>query len=83
MTAQIKGLCSGLQECLYAVQSRLTGQPYLNPHSSEKCMIKGEIILDHSPGQSGPGKSASVQVYSYTEIDPSKFSFHLSVLNVI
>ncbi|KAL5861543.1 hypothetical protein ACOSQ4_002839 [Xanthoceras sorbifolium] len=66
------GLCSGLQECLSAVQSKITCHLHASSHHALKqCLIKGEIVIDHSPGQSGPEKSASVQVYSWTEIDPN------------
>ncbi|KAI9176645.1 hypothetical protein LWI28_005445 [Acer negundo] len=67
-----KGLCPGLQECLSAVQNKISSHLFShasNPHDLN--LIKGKLVIDHSPGQSGPGKSASVQVYSCTEIDPN------------
>ncbi|KAK2648964.1 hypothetical protein Ddye_016453 [Dipteronia dyeriana] len=72
MTMENQGLCPGLQECLSAVQNKITR--HLHSHASnhhDLNLIMGKLIVDHSPGQSGPGKSASVQVYSCTEIDPN------------
>ncbi|XP_059660015.1 linoleate 9S-lipoxygenase 6-like [Cornus florida] len=50
-----RGLCLSLQDCL----------------NSAQCIITGKIIIQHSPGKSGPGKSASVQLYSSTQVDPN------------
>ncbi|KAK0588440.1 hypothetical protein LWI29_000983 [Acer saccharum] len=65
-----QGLCPGLQECLIAVHNKITSHLHSNASNHHDLnLIKGKLIVDHSPGQSGPGKSASVQVYSCTEID--------------
>ncbi|CAI0426523.1 unnamed protein product [Linum tenue] len=36
-----------------------------------KHCVKGKVVITQNQGQSGPGKSASVQLYSSTKVDPS------------
>ncbi|XWS36628.1 hypothetical protein CRYUN_Cryun20dG0101300 [Craigia yunnanensis] len=63
-------LCHSMQECFSAVQRRISnGNPQDRPANG--CIINGKVVIEHSPGLSGPGKSASVQIYSSTEIDPN------------
>lgn len=69
MSMQHRGLRSDLQECFSSVQSAITGHAQAN-----HAIIKGKIVIDHSPGQSGPGKSASAQIFSCTKVDPGKFN---------
>ncbi|TXG55701.1 hypothetical protein EZV62_020957 [Acer yangbiense] len=72
MTMENQGLCPGLQDCLSAVHNKITSHLHSNASNHHDLnLIKGKLVVDHSPGQSGPGKSASVQVYSCTEIDPN------------
>ncbi|KAL2488318.1 Linoleate 9S-lipoxygenase 5 [Forsythia ovata] len=61
-----QGLCSCIIDCLNSFQGSI------NVHSSrhpKQNIIYGEIIIQLYPGQSGPGKAASVQLYSSSEID--------------
>lgn len=67
MSTQHRGPFSDLQECFSSVQSASHAQ-------ANHAIIKGKIVIDHSPGQSGPGKSASVQIFSCTKVDPGKFN---------
>ncbi|KAL9457132.1 hypothetical protein AB3S75_006216 [Citrus x aurantiifolia] len=65
MSMQHRGLRSDLQACFSSVQSAITSHAQAN-----HAIIKGKIVIDHSPGQSGPGKSASAQIFSCTKVDP-------------
>lgn len=40
-------------------------------NSGEDCWMKGVVVIVHDFGKSGPAKSASLQIYSATELDPS------------
>ncbi|XVF81301.1 hypothetical protein PTKIN_Ptkin15bG0144400 [Pterospermum kingtungense] len=66
-------LCYSLQECFSAVESKIShsNHPQGRPANRYKYIINGNVVIEHSPGLSGPGKSASVQIYSSTEIDPN------------
>ena len=55
-----------MQERVEAVQSKLQN------HHIKQNIIKGKVVIQNH-GQSGPGKSASVQIYSSTTVDPSKY----------
>ncbi|KAJ6401580.1 hypothetical protein OIU84_016889 [Salix udensis] len=57
-----------MQEPRRAVQSKL--KDHHTNHSIKQNIIKGEIVIQNH-GQSGPGKSASLQLYSSTAVDPS------------
>ncbi|KAJ6674451.1 LIPOXYGENASE [Salix viminalis] len=59
---------SSMQEPRRAVQSKL--KDHHTNHSIKQNIIKGEIVIQNH-GQSGPGKSASLQLYSSTAVDPS------------
>lgn len=41
-------------------------------NSGEDCWMKGVVVIVHDFGKSGPAKSASLQIYSATELDPSE-----------
>lgn len=43
--------------------------------------IVGVVVIVHDFEKSGPGKSASIQIYSGTELDPSEPSFLHFLLN--
>ncbi|XP_021685924.2 linoleate 9S-lipoxygenase 6 [Hevea brasiliensis] len=58
------GPCSSLQTCMKAIHSKIN-------HSTKRCIIKGKFVILQTQGQSGPGKSGSVQIYSSNAIDPS------------
>ncbi|KAG9447095.1 hypothetical protein H6P81_013223 [Aristolochia fimbriata] len=53
------GLCTSLSECLHSC-----GCPV-----NKLVIVKGCVVIRRSRGQSGPGKYASIQLYSSTEID--------------
>uniref|UniRef100_A0A3N7G2T8 Lipoxygenase n=1 Tax=Populus trichocarpa TaxID=3694 RepID=A0A3N7G2T8_POPTR len=53
-----------MQERVREVQSKFQN------HHIKQNIIKGKIVIQNH-GQSGPGKSASVQIYSSTTVDPS------------
>jgi len=55
-----------MQERVREVQSKFQN------HNIKQNIIKGKIVIQNH-GQSGPGKSASVQIYSSTTVDPSKY----------
>ncbi|XP_031248430.1 probable linoleate 9S-lipoxygenase 5 [Pistacia vera] len=62
--------CPALQQCLNAVKNKLTKPSSGEPDTALKqSIIEGTIVIDHKPGHSGPGKSASVQIYSGTIVD--------------
>ncbi|KAK9282511.1 hypothetical protein L1049_005431 [Liquidambar formosana] len=60
-----RGLFSSLHECLNAIESKITDL------STKHCIIKGKINIIRSDGLSGPGKSASICLYSCTQFDPN------------
>ncbi|EEF35110.1 lipoxygenase, putative [Ricinus communis] len=55
---------SGIQACMGTIHSKPT-------HSIRKYVIRGKFVVLQSRGKSGPGKSASIQIYSSTVLDPS------------
>lgn len=59
------GLCSSLQNCVNAIHKAHTSH-------STKHIIKGQIIVQQSRGESVPGSAASVQLFSCSQVDPSK-----------
>ncbi|KAL5562222.1 hypothetical protein UlMin_031969 [Ulmus minor] len=60
---------SSLQDCLSAVQWKFTWSPNAR-HRGKRSAINGEVMVVQSYGQPGSGKSASVQIYSGTTLDP-------------
>ncbi|OMP07928.1 Lipoxygenase [Corchorus olitorius] len=58
-------LCSGMEEFFSSRRNRLDKQ---------NIKISGKFVIEHSTGLSGPGKSACVQIYSSTELDPNTSS---------
>ncbi|KAM1483448.1 hypothetical protein ACFX15_034701 [Malus domestica] len=44
--------------------------PVTSPQRSRRSTIKGEVVVVQSHKQSGSGKSASLRLYSSTEVDP-------------
>ncbi|XVF32054.1 hypothetical protein REPUB_Repub17cG0048800 [Reevesia pubescens] len=59
-----------LNECFSGVHSRIyNSNPKDRP--ANRYVINGKVVIQHSPGLAAPGKSASVQIYSSTEIDPN------------
>ncbi|XVE78192.1 hypothetical protein DITRI_Ditri13aG0124200 [Diplodiscus trichospermus] len=68
--------CYSMQECYNAVQSRICNNP--QEETSNRYIINGKVVIEHSPGLSGPGKSASLQIYSLTEMDPNTMKGKLS-----
>lgn len=68
---------NGLREFIGAVQTQMNLQ-ILCVSESNKNIIKGKLVVEHTPGLSGPGRLAFVQIYSASQVDPSKlflFSF--------
>ncbi|CAK7349233.1 unnamed protein product [Dovyalis caffra] len=57
-----------MQKRKRAVQSKITN--YHANRSIKQNIIKGKVVIQNH-GQSGPGKSASVQIYSSSIVDPS------------
>lgn len=64
-------LCSSMHDCFSAAPSRIS-KTSLQDRPANPYIINGKVVIEHSPGLSGPGKSASLQLYSSTELDPSK-----------
>ncbi|XP_038714172.1 probable linoleate 9S-lipoxygenase 7 isoform X2 [Tripterygium wilfordii] len=58
--------CTSLQACLREMKNIIT-----HPQQVEKGIFEGEIVIIQSPKESGPGKSASVQIYSSTKVEPN------------
>ncbi|KAL7201185.1 hypothetical protein ACSBR1_032983 [Camellia fascicularis] len=58
------GLCSSLQNCVNAIHKAHTNH-------STKHIIKGQIIVQQSRGESVPGSAASVQLFSCSQVDPN------------
>lgn len=55
------------------IRSRICGH---NINSAQQPLIlKGLFVVVQNQRQSAPTKSVSVQIYSGTEVDPSKFFF--------
>lgn len=77
MQHQNTSLFPGLQECLRALLSKFGHLPFIhhdfNP-SDKGSIIKAEFVVAHSNGQLGSAKSASVQIFSGTLLDPSKLN---------
>ncbi|KAG4193052.1 hypothetical protein ERO13_A07G196300v2 [Gossypium hirsutum] len=71
-------LCYNMQECLNAIQNKISDCNSLQDRHGSRYLINGKVVIEHSPGLSGPGKSASVQVYSSTVIDPNTMKGKLS-----
>lgn len=68
-----RSLCSNIVNCLNLFQGDVSAgnvRSFRNPGQS---IIYGEIIIQLCPGKSGPGKAASVQLYSSSNIDPGEF----------
>ncbi|XP_050205012.1 linoleate 9S-lipoxygenase 6-like [Mercurialis annua] len=55
---------SSLHSCMGTVSSKIL-------HPTKRYIVKGKFVVQQNQGRSGPGKSASIQIYSSTEIDPS------------
>ncbi|KAK6286742.1 hypothetical protein POUND7_012921, partial [Theobroma cacao] len=62
-------LCSSIHDCFSAAPSRIS-KTSLQDRPANPYIINGKVVIEHSPGLSGPGKSASLQLYSSTELDP-------------
>ncbi|KAK6259684.1 PLAT/LH2 domain - like 2 [Theobroma cacao] len=63
-------LCSSMHDCFRAAPSRIS-KTSLQDRPANPYIINGKVVIEHSPGLSGPGKSASLQLYSSTELDPN------------
>lgn len=59
----------GLREFIGAVQTQMNLQ-ILCVSESNKNIIKGKLVVEHTPGLSGPGRLAFVQIYSASQVDP-------------
>lgn len=81
-----RGSCSSLVGCLNLFQGDVGSgkvRSFQNPRPGQNNIIYGEIIVQVAHGKSGPGKAASVQLYSASKINPGEFvartySFKLS-----
>ncbi|KAK8632528.1 hypothetical protein V6N13_072919 [Hibiscus sabdariffa] len=56
---------------LNAVRSRISNSNLRRDRHGRRHLISGKLVIEHSTGLSGPGKSAIVQIYSSTQIDPN------------
>ncbi|KAH6810607.1 hypothetical protein C2S51_024369 [Perilla frutescens var. frutescens] len=68
--ARRRGFCSSLASCLRLFQGDVGPgkvRSFRNP--GQNTIIYGEIIIQVSPGKSGPGKAASVWLYSASNVD--------------
>ncbi|XP_052186308.1 linoleate 9S-lipoxygenase 5-like isoform X2 [Diospyros lotus] len=65
----------GLENPLNATHDKGCVHP---SNSTKKCIIKGEIIIEQSPGESAPGSAASIQLYSCSKIDSNTGKGQLS-----
>lgn len=70
-----------MQECFNTIQNKISDCKLPQDRHGSRYLINGKVVIEHSPGLSGPGNSATVQVYSSTVIDPSKFLFSWSLFN--
>lgn len=71
-----RGLCSSLVGCLNMFQGNVGSRgirSFQNPGPGQNIIIYGEIIIEVAHGKSGPGKAASIQLYSASDIDPGEF----------
>ncbi|KAJ7961701.1 Lipoxygenase [Quillaja saponaria] len=59
---------SSVPECLSAIKGKLIPKSKL---SVQQSIMKGKFVIINYDGKSGAGKSASVQIYSGTEVDPN------------
>ncbi|KAF8393891.1 hypothetical protein HHK36_020090 [Tetracentron sinense] len=66
------GCCTSLPEYLNSSHPKIIDRlsPCTN-HATQLPVIKGRIVVRRTLGRSGPGKAASVQLYSTTVIDPN------------
>ncbi|KAK8579138.1 hypothetical protein V6N13_142358 [Hibiscus sabdariffa] len=60
-----------MQDRFNAVESRISNSNLRRDLHGSRHLISGKLVIEHSPGLSGPGKSATVQIYSSTQIDPN------------
>ena len=49
----------------------------------QKLTLKGKFVITLNQKKSIPGKFISVQIYSGTEVDPSKYILHTNTVNVL
>ncbi|KAG6403514.1 hypothetical protein SASPL_135737 [Salvia splendens] len=64
-----RGLCSSLVSCLNKFQGNVTPAK-VKSFGIPNATIYGEIIIQVGRGESGPGKAATVWLYSDSDIDP-------------
>lgn len=65
-------MCSCIIDCLNCFQGKINVREIYEDGHPEQNIIYGEIIVQLYPGQSDPGKAASVQLYSSSKIDPGE-----------
>lgn len=67
---------SSMKKCSSAVKNKIVNN--INPvcHSGLQLTLKGKFVIVQNRGKTVPGKLVSVQVYSGTEVDPSKCTFY-------
>lgn len=63
-----RGLCSSLGGCLNLWQANVAAGKHPG-----KNIIYGEIIIRVAQGESGPGKAASLCLFSHSNVNPGQF----------
>ena len=65
-----------MKNCSSTVKSKIVSN--LNPtcHAGQQLTLKGKFLITQNRRKPIPGKLISVQIYSGTEVDPSKCTFY-------